>query len=135
MLVAAIGSDVYNVFQVLHTLAVVAAFGPVLILPRLARVSAEQAATVHLRIVLPALVLTWVFGMGLAGLSDDVWELTELWIALSLVIVAALVATGVLVVRPALTGRAPQSRLAAAAGVHHLLLAVALYLMIFKPGA
>ena len=129
-----VGSTLYNVFSLLHVLAVVAAFGPAFVLPRLAKAAPEDAAKLHQFLALPALVLMWVFGMGLAGLSDDTWELTQPWIAASLVIWVVLVAVGWFVIRPALLGRAPKERLSMGFGITHLGLVLGLWLMIFKPG-
>ncbi len=129
----------YRLLLVLHLLAVVAAFGPMLLYPRLRREAPQVIRPLHDRLVLPALVLIWVLGMGLVGLSDDAWELTDTWIALSLVLWLVALAVAFFVQRPALAAadrdRAAQSRLAASTGVVHLILVVVIYLMVFKPGA
>lgn len=134
MLLAAIGDTGYDLLLLLHLLAVVAAFGPLFLLPSLRSAAPDAAARLYLRLVLPALVVVWVAGMGLVGMSEDAFELTHLWIALSLVIWVVLVGLGVFVIRPGIReGRASSSRVAMATGVSHLLLVVALYLMVFKP--
>jgi uncharacterized membrane protein len=129
----------YQLLLVLHLLAVIAAFGPMLLYPRLRREAPGVIRPLHDRLVLPALVLLWVFGMGLVGLSDDAWELSDTWIALSLVLWLVALGLAFFVQRPALAagGRdaAAQSRLAASTGVIHLILVVVVYLMVFKPGA
>jgi uncharacterized membrane protein len=130
-----IGSDLYNLFLVLHLLAVVAAFGPLLVLPRLRSVDATAAARAHLFVVMPATVLLWVFGMGLTGLSDDVFELTDPWIAASLGVWVVLMGVQWFGVRGALTGRVPVRVGRAAVGASHLLYTAGIVLMIFKPGA
>ncbi len=129
-----IGSDVYNLFLVLHLLAVVAAFGPLFVLPRLRAADPAAAARIHLVVVLPATVLVWVFGMGLTGLSDDVFELTDPWIAASLGIWVVLVVVQWFGVRGALTGRVPVRVGRAAIGASHLLYAAGIVSMVFKPG-
>jgi uncharacterized membrane protein len=125
----------YNLFLVLHIVAVIAAFGPLFVLPRLQAADPAAASRLHLRVVLPATVLLWVFGMGVTGLSDDAFELTDPWIAASLVLWVAVTALQVVAVRPALAGRASQRAGAAAMGASHLLYAVGIVLMVFKPGA
>ena len=118
-------------------LAVIVAFGPLFIYPSMQRAGATQAlAKLHVRLVLPALTLVWVLGMGLVGASDDVWELSETWILLSLIGWVVLMLVSWFLIRPAITdtGETARSRLAAGIGITHLLLVVILYLMIFKPG-
>ena len=63
----------YQILGLLHILAVIVAFGPLFFYPSLQRAGAAAAvAKLHLRLVLPALALVWVLGMGLVGMSDDV---------------------------------------------------------------
>ena len=82
------------------------------------------------------MTLVWVLGMGLVGMSDDVWEMTQTWILLSLIGWVILMLVSWFLIRPALTDTSatPRSRMASGIGVTHLLLVVILYLMIFKPG-
>ncbi|MDQ3468951.1 MAG: hypothetical protein M3487_04160 [Actinomycetota bacterium] len=127
----------YQIMGLLHVITVVAAFGPLLVYPTLQRAGDSAAvAKLHLRLVLPALVLVWVLGMGMVGMSDNVIEMTQTWIVLSLVGWVALMLVSWFLVRPAITdsGAAARSRLAAGVGVTHLLLVVIIALMIFKPG-
>ena len=91
----------------------------------------------HLRLAFPALTLIWVLGMGMVGMSDDAWEISDTWIVLSLLgWVVAMVASWFLI-RPALTDTSERarSRMGAGIGITHVVLVVVLYLMIFKPGA
>ncbi len=127
----------YELLGYLHVLAVIAAFGPLFMYPSMQRAGATQAlAKLHIRLVLPALTLVWVFGMGLVGASDDVWELSDTWILLSLIAWVVLMLVSWFLIRPALndTAETARSRLGAGVGITHLLLVVVLYLMIFKPG-
>lgn len=136
MLFGAVGDNVYNVFLLLHVLAVIVAFGPMLVYPTLRGVSPQATAAVHVRLVLPAQVLLWVFGMGLVGLSDDTWELSDTWIALSLAAWLVVVVLGIFVIRPGLVaGDQGRARVSAATGITHLLLVFTIYLMVFQPGA
>ncbi len=125
----------YRLLGFVHLLSVVAAFGPLLLYPTLRRSGDPAAAAqLHMRIVFPALIVLWIAGMGLAGVAE--LELTEFWLASSLVIWAGLVVVSWLMIRPALTDPSPAatSRLSAATGITHLGLVVGLVLMIWKPG-
>lgn len=128
----------YQLMGLLHIVAAVVAFGPLFLYAPLHR--AGETATIarmHVRVSLPALVLLWVFGMGLAGMSEDSFKMSQTWLALSIVIWLALLGLSWFVIRPAIDDRTAQgrSRMAAGLGATHLLLVVALYLMIWKPGA
>lgn len=130
-------SNGYQLMGVLHILAAVVAFGPLFVYPRLQRAGAtDVVAGLHLRLVMPALVIVWVLGMGLVGMSKDAIEMSQTWIALSLLCWVVLVAVSWFLIRPALhnTGEAARARLSAGVGVTHLLLVVVVALMVFKPG-
>lgn len=127
----------YRILGYLHILAAIAAFGPLFIYPSLQRAGAGATlATLHLRVVLPALTLQWVFAMGLVGASDGTWKMSQLWIVLSLVGWVVAMVTSWFLIRPALTDDSPRARarMSAGVGITHLVLVVVLYLMIFKPG-
>lgn len=131
-------SNGYKVLGLLHILAAVVAFGPLFVYPALQRAGETRAvAKMHMMLSLPALVLTWVFGMGLVGMSDDAIKMSETWIVVSLLgWVVAMVASWFMI-RPALTdtGEAARSRMAAGIGITHLVLIVVLVMMVFKPGS
>jgi uncharacterized membrane protein len=132
-----IGSNVYNLFLIAHLVAATVAFGPLFLYPRLHRNGETQTmAALHMRLVFPALALMWVLGMGLAGLSDDVWELSQTWLSLSVVNWVILMAVSWFLIRPAVgdTSADARKKLAMGTGITHLLLVVGLYLMVFKPG-
>lgn len=129
-----IDSGVYQAFLILHVIAVIAAFGPLFVLPRLAAADRDGAARLHLYLSMPAIVLMWVFGMGLVGMSDDAWEMSDPWIVASLVIFVAALAIGWFLVRPGILNPEARSKLAAGTGITHVLLVVALWLMVVKPG-
>src|SRR5918993_1047877 len=127
----------------LHILAAIAAFGPLFLYPAMQRAGATAGvARLHLRLVLPALTLTWVLGMGLVGMSkpegsdEAVFKMSQTWIVLALIIWVILMAVSWFLIRPALndTGATARRRMASGIGVTHLLLVVMLYLMIWKPG-
>jgi uncharacterized membrane protein len=128
----------FNIFQILHVVAAIAAFGPLFVYPRLQR--AGQTATVaklHTSLVIPSLVLVWVLGMGLQGLSDRVIRVSHLWMSLSIVVWIALVAISWFMIKPSLNDNSERAGklLSAGIGMSHLLLVVSLYLMVFQPGA
>ncbi len=131
-------SNGYQLLGLLHVLSVIAAFGPLFVYPSLVRAGAGgEVAKWHLRLSLPALVLAWVFGMGMVGMSDDAIEMSDSWIVASLAIWVALVVVSWFLIRPSLTDTSERGRsmLGAGIGVTHLALVVLLWLMIFKPGA
>jgi uncharacterized membrane protein len=130
-------SNGYQLFGLLHVASVVAAFGPLFIYPSLVRAGAgNEVAKWHLRLSLPALVLAWVFGMGMIGMSDNAIEMSDSWIVASLAIWVGLVVVSWFLIRPSLTDSSERARsmLAAGTGITHLALVVLLWLMIFKPG-
>jgi hypothetical protein len=125
----------YRILGILHIASVMVAFGPLLLYPTLRRAGATaEMAKLHMRVTLPALVLLWVFGMGMAGVGE--LEMSEPWLTSSIVVWVALLAISWFLIRPAIadTGEEARSRLAMGTGITHLLMLVALYLMIFKPG-
>lgn len=127
----------YELMAYAHILSVVVAFGPLFLYPTLAKTGQTQAiAATHMRLTLPALVVMWVLGMGLAGMSEDAYELSQLWLALSIVNWIVLVAVSWFLIRPALTdpSDAARSKLSAGVGITHLGLVVGLALMVWKPG-
>ena len=128
----------YKVLGLFHILAVIVAFGPLFLYPSLQRAGQTQTiARMHLLMSLPALVLVWVFGMGLVGMSDDTIEMSETWVVLSLIGWVALMVVSWFLIRPALSDTSPaaKGKLSAGIGITHLLLGVILILMIWKPGS
>jgi hypothetical protein len=128
----------------LHIASVVAAFGPVLVYPSLRRAGdTATLARLHMRIVMPALFLMWVLGMGLAGVSkpsgadEPVYKVSETWLALAVVDWLILMAVAWFLIRPSITdpSESAQKRFSAGTGITHLGLVVGLVLMIWKPGA
>jgi hypothetical protein len=130
-----IGSTGYQIFLLLHLVFVVVAFGGNFIQPMLARsgnVSNEAFGRAALFIQLPALVLMWVTGMGLAGMSDDTWELTQTWIVLAIIVFLVASAVQFVIGRSFRSG--DTKLVPMLTGLLHLSLVVGLYLMIWKPG-
>jgi uncharacterized membrane protein len=147
-MLAAVNDTPYKVFLVLHVFSAIAAFAASAVHPLLARQlrngpvpAAALAALVRnqRRFHGPALIVTGILGFGLAGLSDEVYKLSQLWLILSFL--AWVGANGVLhaLVIPAEKawaggdlGGAKRSEQANV--LLTLLLVVLLVLMIWKPG-
>lgn len=127
----------YRVMALLHILTAVLAFGPLFVYPALRKAGQTAAvAQLHMRITFPALVVLWVLGMGLAGMSKDAYKVSQVWLSLSIVVWVALVAVSWFLIRPSLTddGEAATKKLSAGVGITHLGLIIGLVLMIWKPG-
>jgi hypothetical protein len=74
--------------------------------------------------------------MGLAGMSEDVYKVSQTWLVLSIINWVILMVVSWFLIRPSLTdaSEAARSKLAMGSGITHLLLVFGLYLMVFKPG-
>lgn len=129
----------YQLLGLLHILAAVVAFGPILLYPSLR--GTERIARLHMRMTFPALTLLWVFGMGLVGMGENggekTWEMSDTWIVLALLCWVIAMAASWFLIRPALTDQseAATKKFGAGVGITHLVLVVSLFLMVFKPGA
>ena len=93
-MLAEIGSTGYDVMLVLHIASALAAFAPAFAHPLIERQSrsldaASRGAVLGFlaqngrRVYAPALILTGLFGFGLQGMSDSVWEMSQTWIWLA----------------------------------------------------
>lgn len=123
--------------SLLHILSAVVAFGPLFVYPALRKAGATATvAKLHMTVALPALTLVWVFGMGLAGMSEDAYELSQTWLAAALAVWAVLMAVSWFLIKPSLSDQSDDAtkKLAAGVGITHLGLIVSLALMIWKPG-
>jgi hypothetical protein len=129
-------STTYQLVGLLHVVAAIVAFGPLFLYPRLQ--SAGETATIaslHMKLVFPALVMLWVLGMGMAGIGK--YDMAETkWMGGSIAIWLATMVVSWFLIKPSLTetGDSARSKLSAGVGITHILLIAALYLMIFKPG-
>ena len=160
MVIAEIGSGIYDLFLFLHLVAVVVGFGGVL-LNGLYGAQAQKrpgpgglAITeanffVSTRVAEPAIYLVPLFGFALVGLSDSGWEFSQTWIILSLILYVIGLANARIILVPT-TARmiemmragppdpgkmeAAGKRLAAAGGFSHLIFTAIMVLMIWKPG-
>ena len=148
MIFAGIGSTPYRIMLLLHVLAVIVAFGAPFVQPSLYRLSAREGAggsvagaqaAATTRVMLPALLVAGVLGFGLAGMSDDVYELSQGWLVAAVVLWLGQAALYVFGIVPALRQvgageEVPVKRVSILTGVLHLSLVVMLWLMIWKPG-
>jgi len=126
----------YRILGLLHIIAVVVAFGPLFVYPALRRAgAASEMAKLHTYVSLPALVLVWVLGMGMIGMSDNAIEVSDTWVLLALLSWVVLMVVSWFLIRPAIndTGEQAAKRLAMGTGITHLLLVFSLWLMVFKP--
>jgi hypothetical protein len=127
----------YRLMALAHIAAAIVAFGPLMLYPSLRRNGETQAmAASHMKMTFPALVLLWVLGMGLAGMSEDAYKMSQTWLSLSLIDWAIMVAVSWFLIRPAITDTsdAARGKLAAGVGITHLGVVIGLALMIWKPG-
>lgn len=127
----------YKLMGLLHILAAVVAFGPLFLYPGLRKAGETQTiASMHMKMTLPALTLLWVLGMGLAGMSESAYKMSQTWLILSLLLWVVLMAVSWFLIRPSISDASPSatSKLAAGTGVMHLGLVIGLVLMIWKPG-
>ncbi len=131
----------FQIILLVHILAAFVAFGGNFVQPALARAGADDAALtkVNLYIQLPAMVVLWVAGMGALGMSkpggasEPLYSVSQTWAAIALVVWLIALVLQFLVGRAYQTGK--KDIVPALNGVLHICLVVALYLMVFRPGA
>ena len=151
MLIGAIGDTGYNVMLFIHLLAVIVAFAPSFVWPfvsvrlkkegkpvgpTIAALTAGSSAKIHG----PALAVAGIVGFGLAGMSEKVYRVADPWLSVAALLwfIALGVVFGLMAPaekRIAAGDVGAEKILSMAGGILHLILAVQLYLMIFKPGA
>ena len=128
-------NDLYRILYFVHLITAIAAFGPLFLYPRLRRAGeTESIAKMHVYFVIPALVLMWVAGMGMAGVGKISLAGTPFVTSTIVLWLVALVVSWFLI-RPAVADTSEQARktMAMGIGITHLILVISLYLMIFKP--
>ncbi len=145
-LFAEIGSTSYNIMLLFHVLLVIIAFAPAWLTPVLVRQvangdkSAADALEVSvLRYSVGSLAAAGILGFGLAGMSEDVYELSQTWLLVAVLLWLILLAVTLFVTRPAIKAfrdgdTKAKAMISAGTGVSHLILLATLYLMIWKPG-
>ena len=149
MILAQVGSTGYNVILFLHIVAMFVALAPTFVYPFIGRetngdYSVRRSlyagiAKRSMRIYGSALIVGGLLGFGVAGLSDEVYQLSDGWLVVS--IIAWLGMNGVMhaMVIPAeraiADGDEPNTKKAETGSlVITVLFLLSLYLMIFKPG-
>ena len=150
MVTAAIGSTPYKIMLLLHIGSAVVAFAPAFVWPvvsvRLKKAGEPVGVTINrlaggntLKIHGPAYFVTGFLGFGLAGMSEKVYRMSQPW----LMVAAALWFGGMGIMfglmnpaeKKAAAGDAQAEKmLSMCGGILHLILFVALFLMIWKPG-
>lgn len=146
----------YKLMLFLHIAAVIVAFAPAFVWPlvtaRLRRTGEPAAATAASlrqgdtrKVYGPATVLAGLFGFGLVGMSkpegapDPVFEFSQTWISISMLLWFVLLAVQFALMAPAEDKAAEgdadaAKKLPMFTGIQHLLLVLLLILMIWKPG-
>jgi uncharacterized membrane protein len=138
MFAVLLDTPAYRIMALLHILSAIVAFGPLFLYPGLRKSGETQTmASMHMKMTFPALIALWVFGMGLSGMSEDAYELSQTWLLLSILIWLCLVAVSWFLIRPSITdiSDSAKAKLAAGTGITHLGLVISLVLMIWKPGS
>lgn len=140
----------YELFLLLHILAIIVAFGPAFILPvvtmKARKLGPDASATLAslvqgntLKITGPATVLAGVFGCGLVGLSEKVWKFSQTWVSIALLLWILVMALQFGLLAP-LEKKIAGGDVEAAkrqpmfTGIQHILLLGLLIVMIWKPG-
>jgi hypothetical protein len=131
----------FQILVLIHILAAFVAFGGNFVQPSLARAGAgdEALAKVNLYIQLPAMVILWVAGMGALGMSkpggasEPIYSVSQTWALVALVVWLIALVLQFLVGRAYQNGK--KDMVPAFNGILHVCLIVALYLMVFRPGA
>ena len=149
MILAQVGGTGYNILLFLHIVAIFVALSPTFVYPFLARdTNGEYSvrrtlytgiAKRSMRIYGSSLIVGGLLGFGVAGLSDEVYQLSDGWLVAS--VIAWLAMNGVLhaMVIPAekaiVDGDEPNTKKAETGSlIISVLFLLSLYLMIFKPG-
>lgn len=149
MTIAAVGDNGYNIILFLHVVAMFVALAPTFVDPFIARdtngdysvrrVIYAGIAKRSMRIYGSALVVGGLLGFGVAGMSDKVYQLSDGWLVVSILVWLAM--NGVLhaMVFPAeraiADGDEPNAKKAETGSlIITVLFLLSLYLMIFKPG-
>ena len=145
-----IGSTGYDVMLFLHIAAVLVAMAPAFTHPLLERQSrsldpASRSALLGFiaqntrRVYAPALILIGLFGFGLVGMSDEVWEFGQTWVWLAILVWLAMngVLHAMLLPAERALGSGDESagkKVETSGQILTVMLLVMLYLMVFKPG-
>ena len=149
-MIAAYRETGYNVMLFLHIVTALVAFAPAFVHPLLAKQTRSLDADNRGRLIgmmagngrriyAPALILTGLFGFAMQGMSDGVIEFSQTWFWLALVLWIGMngVLHAMLLPAERAVGDGDETaakRLDTAGIIMTVLLAVMVYLMVFKPG-
>lgn len=151
---AAVGDTPYNIMLLLHILTAFAAFAPAFVHPVLAGQMASAGVADRpavfglisknsMRIYGSALIVSGLLGFGVAGMSDEVYKVSQGWLVAAVVIWIAmngLLHAGIVPAEKAIAQAgaagddAAEKKLAIAGQLITLLFVVQLIIMIWKPG-
>ena len=147
----AINDTPYNIMLFLHILTAVVAMAPAFVNPLLGKrltddghdisAIARYSAEHNQRIYGSALIVSGLLGFGVAGMSDEVFKVSQGWLIAAVLVWIAMNGLLHAVIRPGEKAMADGDRSAelmqkvnVGGGLFTLLFLVQLYLMIFKPG-
>lgn len=142
MTLAAIGDTPYNIVLLLHLISVILGVGSAFLLPvgasRARRLGHDTALFdgVIAAVLSPALLTAGVFGGALVGMSGDVFDFSQAWLAIAGPLWIVATAAGAFAAPPSFV-RLPAispDRVPMVNGVLHLSLSAILVVMIWQPG-
>lgn len=155
MVLGAIGDTGYNIMLLIHVLAMFVAFAPAFVWPFVTmalRKSGDQdpVGTVNRlaggssqRIYGPALAVGGLIGFGVAGMSKAgdtvVYSMSQTWLVVAALVWFIMLGIYFGLLAPAEKklaegDRSVEKMVGMGYGIVHLLVVIALYLMVFKPG-
>ncbi|MGI9622937.1 MAG: hypothetical protein ACR2PK_08890 [Acidimicrobiales bacterium] len=142
MVLAAINDGPYDVVYFLHIISIIIGTGAAFLLPIAATRSAKAGQDVSAidditgAVLSPALLLAGVFGGALVGMSDDVYDFGQTWLAFGGLVWLIGVAAAAFAYPPSYLKLPDMSdKKPMLSGVLHLSLVVMLILMTWKPGS
>lgn len=138
---AAINDTPYDIVYLLHIISVIIGTGAAFVLPTVAARSAkagidtEPIDTALAQLLAPSLLATGVFGGALVGLSDDVYDFGQTWLAIAGPVWIIATGAAALAYPPSWSPLPDWSdRKPMLTGVLHLSLSIMLVVMTFKWG-
>lgn len=157
MVLGAIGDTGYNIMLLIHVLAMIVAFAPSFVWPFVSvalRKAGDQdpAGTINRlnggstqKIYGPALAVGGLIGFGVAGMSkpasggDPIFAMSQTWLMIAALVWIIMLGIYFGLLAPAEKklaqgDRSVEKMIGMGNGIMHLLIVIALYLMVFKPG-
>ena len=151
---AAIGDTPYNIMLLLHILTAFVGFAPAFVHPilgaQMERGGVDGRPTIFsfmaqnsMRIYGSAIIVTGLLGFGVAGMSDEIYKVSQGWLVAAVIIWIAIIGVlhgGIVPAEKAVAAagaardEAAEKKLAVAGGIATLLFVVQLVIMIWKPG-